>query len=124
MAFKKTTRASALGTTIIVDNPVTSKIAQAHVTGAAATLYAVMIDCTENTDASVYVKLKDATSIATVSTCQPDTQFFCPAGETMQYTIPGGLTYAAGISYYVTTDAGVGGTIGTTGRVKLYLTVT
>ena len=120
MAFKYTVRwSTALGDSVIIDDPVTALTAQDNVKGGAAIVYSVVIDCTNNTTSGVYLKMKDIAAIGTISTCQPDTQWYCPAGKVMQYTFPDGMAYAVGLSYYVSTDPGVGGAVAHDGTVKI-----
>ena len=122
MAFSKQTLPTNIGSSVIVDELAIST-AQANVNGGAATIYSVMIDLTENTSEGVYLKCKNATSIASVAACQPDHQFYCPARSTMQYTIPGGLEMETGLSYYVSQEAGVGGTTRPSGIAKIYIAI-
>lgn len=110
----------AAGASLLIDEA-PSKVAQANVMSGGATIYSIQIDCTENTAEAVYLKIKNATAIASVSACQPDHQYYCSAGDKQQYSMPEGLACSVGISYYVTTEAGVGGDTNPTGRVKIHM---
>ena len=113
----------ANGAFTIIDPEVTNTV-QANVMSGSATVYVVMIDCSLNSSEAVYIKIKNATSIGSTGTCQPDHQYYCPAGEKMQYSIPEGLVLGTGLSYYASQEAGVGGTTDPTGTVKVYMVTT
>lgn len=80
-------------------------------------LHLVEIDNSLNTDA-VYVKLFEATSIASVTLghTAPDAQFMCPATSTITYALPmirdvlSGAIYLVGCVYTVLTMPGTDGT--------------
>ena len=80
-------------------------------------IYAVLIDCTSNPRENVYLKIKNAASIASVSACRPDHQFYCAAGKTVMYSIPEGFVMNTGISYYASVEPGVGGATAPSGTV-------
>ena len=122
MAFSNQTVPTNLGTDIIIDEDAGS-IGQDHVIGAAGTILVVMIDATLNKE-GIYLKLCDTASV-TVDTVRPEMQFFCPGGDTIQYTIPEGIAFAAGISYFLAQESGAAiAPTAPTGKVKVYLTLT
>jgi hypothetical protein len=100
MAITKGVVANALADTLVTDTTTDSTV-EAHVTGAAGSLYYVYIDNTANT-AAAYVKIADATSATSGSTV-PDFVFYAPASRSVSYAIPSGHAYATGVSFWGTT---------------------
>lgn len=125
MAFVKQEKPFAYpiaGAQTIVDERATNSV-QANVMSGSCALHVVMIDCTLNPKEPIYLKIKNATSISATNACQPDHQYYCPAGEKISYSIPEGLSFGTGMSYYVSKEAGVGGTTNPSGIVKVYMVV-
>lgn len=120
MASTLQTRAGNLGTKVVIDENA-GKVAQANVLGGSGTLYGVMIDLSENPAEDIYLKLVDATSV-TVATVRPGFQFWCAAGDSIQYTFPEGITLDTGLSYFLAQESGAAvAPTGPTGKVKVYL---
>ena len=124
MAFVNQTRPGALGSKVIIDEAAGAS-PQQDVFSGSCVLNAVMIDCTEQTTADVFLKMDDDIVIVSGATqTKPAYQFYCPAGTTMQYTIPEGIVCNAGLSYYLSTTSGselIASAESPTGAVKVYL---
>ncbi len=95
---------------------------ETDVAGASGTLYAIIVDCTDNPNEDVTCRLYDASSAPTVGT--DDAEVWVPGkrGEKVEYEWPVGIPFGTGFS--VATVKGKGGTGGSanpSGTVKITL---
>tara|TARA_R110000751_G_scaffold118956_3_gene219448 strand:- start:89 stop:475 length:387 start_codon:yes stop_codon:yes gene_type:complete len=86
-------------------------------------VYAVKIDATANTGEAVYLKLwfvDHAASAITVGTTAPNLVLRCPAGETVEYYIPLGISDSAQteLNGAVVREAGTAGATAPSGTVS------
>ena len=101
MAITLSTIADPLGSKLIIDTDADST-AEANVTGATGSFYAVEIDNTANTSAT-YVKLADASS-GTAGTTQNDWQFYAPASTKLTYIVGTGMAFSTALTVWAVTS--------------------
>ena len=98
MAITLSTIADPLGSKLIIDTDADST-AEANVTGATGSFYAVEI---ANTSAT-YVKLADASS-GTAGTTQNDWQFYAPASTKLTYIVGTGMAFSTALTVWAVTS--------------------
>lgn len=107
MPVTKTTTATALGGTLVVDLDADSTI-ENNVTGnSSGSIYLVDVDNTANTTAAVYLRVVDAASAANVGV-DHTWLFYIPAGQRMSYVMAAGAAYTAGVTMWCTSDPASG----------------
>ena len=111
---KVTTQASPLANQI-AELSIDDALACENVFGAGGSLLHVEVDNSATAHVS-YVKLYNAAT-AVVGTTNPDMILPIPAGETKAISIPGGISFANGVSIGVVQEAGTPGTTPPTAAV-------
>lgn len=87
---------------------------------AASTLYAVEVDCTENTGEDVYVRFFNDSSTVTVGTDTAEVVVWGKSGKKVTYLWGRGIPFSAGISVATVRNAGAtSGATGPSGTVNL-----
>ena len=83
----------------------------------AGTLYYVYVDNSLNAAQVEYVKLYDTAGVVTVGTTAPDWIIRVAGAAVVNYPIPGGVAFAAGLQAACVTGAGTAGTTAPTSSV-------
>ena len=120
MAITRSTTATALAGTLVVDLVANAGI-ENNVTGnTSGRIYLVDIDNTANTTDAVYLRIADAASIGSVSS-DHTWMFYAPAGQRLSYAIQEGALYAAGVTTWCTSNPASGNGTAPTSSVVVRL---
>lgn len=122
MAVTITNLSNPLATRLIVNTDV-DESADVNVTGAAAIIYLVEIDNSNNASDTVYLKLYNNAS-PTVGTTHPDLILPAPSGVKLTYATPQGVSFATALSMACVKTAGTDGTDGPGATVTARLITT
>ena len=114
--------ADNLGTKIVEDISAAAT-GQNNVFGAAANLFALLINNSLNASTTVYLKLWNHNS-PTVGTTLPHMVIPCAGGQTRQYTFDAGANFAIGISYACVTGSADASTASPSAAVSIALLAT
>jgi len=103
MAISITTMSTSIGADVVYDTGV-GLTAVENIVGGSGTWYTI---CAKNTDsATAYLKLFDA------KTCVPGTDhpnwvLQCKGSDTSIWTVPDGVTFPTGLSYFASEEQGI-----------------
>ena len=113
----------ATGLTYKITRGTVSGSALENITGGGTTIYSMVFDNDPNASQTNYVKLYDSTTLTPASSA-PDLCFRVdPDEKNMLVTIPGGISFANGISMYATpSNGGTGGTVSPGSALNFYIT--
>lgn len=109
MAINVTNQNNNLGRRIVKDTAATNTVVY-NATGAPCTLYALMVDNTDGSPSSNYIRFWDAKSGVTNGTTDPDFLFRVITNVVELYEFAGGITFSTGITYTVVKSGGTAGT--------------
>lgn len=118
MAITITTQTSGLTNRILYDTAAGDG-AVVNATGAPGTLYFFFANNASGN--TVYLKFYDTAAPVTVGTTVPDYVFQIEASAGRQYILPGGTTFATGISYCCVREGGTAGTTAPAASVAVWL---
>ena len=120
MALKVTSWPEGFDYRVVYEDNATNT-ASKHVTGTSGKLHSVTINNSQGTD-SCFLKIADSTS-ATPGTTEPDWLIRCGSANTETYSIPWGISFSNGISFWLTRNEVTSDTtvpaLSTNGTVKV-----
>ena len=128
MASTTTSTIAALGGKLVVDVSISgtdNDVTHNATSATSGKIYMVEIDNPNNSPC--YIKIRDAASGTVPSTVTangvgtPHMVLYCPANIKKVYSIPGGFSYAAGVSFWGTTSGAVGSVTSPTNSVIVKL---
>ena len=83
--------------------------AKVNIFGSGATVRSIDVDNAANGSQVVYLKLYDSGSTVTPGTSAPDYQFRIAGGARLMFVLPGGVSFAGGLTMNCSTTAGTSG---------------
>ena len=119
MAITVTNQTQSLGADIIFDSA-PSNTAVEDVTGGAGTWYTVVYK--SGSSETHYLKLFDASDI-TAGTTEPNWVLQLKPSDTTVWTVPDGVTFSNGLSYFVSEEAGKSASTAPDGTNRLTIIV-
>ena len=102
MTITATSQTVSLGADVVYDTGVVL-VPALNVTGGAGTWYTIVAKSTDA--ATSYLKLFDATAV-TQGTTQPNWILQCKPNDTTVWTVPDGVTFSTGLSYFASEENG------------------
>jgi len=99
MALKVTSWPQGLSHRVAYQDNATTT-ASNHISGTSGRFYSIIIDNSQGTD-ECFLKVSDADSV-TPGTTEPDWRLRCGSGKTETWSIPKGMAFDSGLSFWLT----------------------